>query len=61
MNNLEIIIQKEIEKEKRQLRKIIKESKQQITLEKKVNMQKIQKYVENKISYMRKYLFQVEN
>tara|TARA_R100000781_G_C4002953_1_gene100977 strand:+ start:214 stop:420 length:207 start_codon:yes stop_codon:yes gene_type:complete len=60
-DELLILIKKDIEKDEKQLRKCIKNQKEQISLEKKVNMQRFQKYLGNKIYYARKKLFEIEN
>ena len=59
-NELIILIGDDIDKEKRKLRKCIKNIKDQINLEDKVNMQRFQKYLENKIYYARKKLLEIE-
>jgi hypothetical protein len=60
-DELLILIKKDIEKDEKQLRKCIKNQKEQISLEKKVNMQRFQKYLEVKIIHAQKKLFEIEN
>lgn len=59
-NELIILIGDDIDTEKRKLRKCIKNIKDQINLKDKVNMQRFQKYLENKIYHARKKLFEIE-
>jgi topoisomerase IA-like protein len=60
-DELLILIEKDIEKDEKQLRKCIKNQKEQISLEKNVNLQRYGKYLEKKISVMRSILFELEN
>lgn len=60
-NALLILIQSDIDKYKRRLKKVLKELEYQITLEKKVNLQRYKKYLEIKISHARKEIFEIEN
>jgi hypothetical protein len=59
-----ILINQDIQKNEKQLRKCIKNlknQKEQISLDKKVNMQRFQKYLEKKVCFMREILFEIEN
>lgn len=60
-NELLDLINKDIEKDQQKLRKCIKNSKYEISLSKKVNMQRFQKYLNKTISYKVKILFEIEN
>jgi SOS-response transcriptional repressor LexA len=55
-----ILINQDIKKDEKQLRKCIKNIKDQMNLEDKVNMQRFKKYLENKIYCARKKLFEIE-
>lgn len=60
-NELLDLINKDIEKDQQKLRKCIKNSKYEISLSKKVNMQRFEKYLNKTISYKVKILFEIEN
>ena len=60
-NELLILINKDIEKDQRQLRKCIKSLRDIMSLDEKVNMQRFCKYLEKKIITSRTLLFEIEN